>query len=60
MARSTYVYIVMLDGKPVAGFTVKREMKQWLNRAEPADYDFWRCEDGVHQTNAPVLLESLD
>jgi hypothetical protein len=33
MARSTYVYIVMDTRKtpPVAAFTVKREMKAWLN-----------------------------
>jgi hypothetical protein len=37
-----------------AGFTVKHEMKTWLDR-NPGDYTIWRLSDGGHRP--PVLME---
>jgi len=45
MARSTYVYVVLRDGEPVAGFTVKHELKTWLER-NPGHDQVWRLGDG--------------
>ncbi len=53
MARSTYVYIVMDDGVPVVGFTVKHEMVSWLGR-NPGIYKIHRLSDGGHR--APVEM----
>lgn len=50
MARSTYVYVVMDQDKPVSGFTVKHEMKTWLERY-PGEYTIWRINDGLGYAN---------
>lgn len=35
MARSETVWVVIHEGKPVAAFTVKHELRTWLNRFPP-------------------------
>jgi hypothetical protein len=57
MARSTYVYVVISNdnGLPVAGFTVKHEMKTWLER-NLGDYTIWRLADGLRHDRAPVNM----
>lgn len=57
MARSSYIYLVTLSGVPRAAFTVKHELVGWLNRAEPADYELWRCRDGSFQDKAPERMD---
>jgi hypothetical protein len=61
MARSSYVYVVMLDDKPVAGFTVKHEMKSWLEDQED-EFVIWRLKDGrklFGETPPPVVMEDV-
>lgn len=55
MARSTYVYIVISDDKPVAGFTVKHEMVTWLLNNQ-GKYTIYRLSDGGHSTSAEMHL----
>lgn len=35
MARATKVYVVLLNQRPVAGFTVKHECHDWLAEQHP-------------------------
>lgn len=35
MARSTYVYLAMCSGVPFGAFTVKHELRSWLERIPP-------------------------
>lgn len=60
MARSSYVYVVMKNGVglPIAGFTVKHELKTWLGR-NPGDYTIWRLSDGLHQREPVNMTEEL-
>ena len=67
MPRSTYVYVVM-EGRgqardlPVAAFTVKHEMINWLARqfdgADPtfATLDVYRCRDGWTWDTPPARM----
>lgn len=46
MARSSYIYVVIDNFEGIiAGFTVKHEMKTWVER-NPGDYTFMRLPDG--------------
>lgn len=58
MARSAYTYVVILDGRPVAGFTVRHELVDWLSRQGDGVLDLavWRCGDGLNQ-KPPVELD---
>lgn len=62
MARSSYVYVVMDHDKPVAGFTVKHELKTWLDRnldeRTASEYKVWRLSDGLYQRE-PVEMTDL-
>ena len=46
MARSTYVYVVFLNGKLFSAFTVKHEMKTILQKYPNHVKTIWRCKDG--------------
>lgn len=56
MARSSYVYVVMDHDTPVAGFTVKHELKTWLERQDE-DYTVFRLSDGLHQRPAVEMTD---
>lgn len=58
MARSSYVYVVMENSILRAGFTVKHEMKTWLER-NPGDYTVWRLVDGLNTDARPPVLMDL-
>jgi len=63
MPRSTYVYIVVDDGIPIAAFTVKYELGIWLAARQPVDdYRIWRINDGLYSLgeNKRVLLSRKD
>jgi hypothetical protein len=45
MARSTYVYVVLRGGEPVAGFTVKHELLTWLEHHH-GNHVVYRLGDG--------------
>lgn len=49
MARSTYIYVVMEDGLPIKGFTVKHELKTWVEKNPSLEYRFFRLRDGLRQ-----------
>jgi hypothetical protein len=63
MARSTVVYVVMLNRLVLAGFTVKHELVSWLGR-QPDTHAFriWRAQDGVSKSREPtdITKEILD
>lgn len=55
MARSTYIYLLFLDGKVVAAFTVKRELLAHLIYLRNSIWEVaargcvvWRVQDGKH------------
>lgn len=48
MARSTYVYVVVVLDTPIAAFTVKHELLSWLNRHPLKDARVWRVHDNTH------------
>lgn len=58
MARATYIYIVTEGNRPVAAFTVKHELKTWLER-NPGDYVLWRGGDGLSdKKKTPAIMEA--
>lgn len=67
MARSTYVYAVMLSGQiaPLATFTVKREMKLMLDRMEHeapsvlAQLKIYRMDDGPAGMFAEMTVDEI-
>lgn len=47
MARAYNIWIVTRVGVPVAAFTVRRELADWMTRlAEPEQYLIYRMKDG--------------
>ena len=46
MARSSTIYLVMEDDKPVAAFTVKWEMEAWIKGNHNCYYKRFRMKDG--------------
>lgn len=47
MARSEYIYLVSWSGVPFGAFTVKHELRTWLERQDkPGDYVLYRLRDG--------------
>lgn len=61
MSRSPFVWTVTYPGRigpPVACFTVKHELKTWLDRRPDDDFAVWRHRDGHrHPDDKPVRLE---
>lgn len=65
MARSTYVYVVLLAGNPYAGFTVKHELVSFLRGKKTwatgvfVDLEVWRMPDGgrAGATRGPVVVD---
>ncbi len=61
MPRATNTYVVMLDGRPAAAFTVKYELAQWVKGrpglfADPAPPVIWRLSDGDRTKKGPEIL----
>lgn len=58
MARSTRIYMVIDQvGTPVAGFTVKHELRSWLTRQANGGrgrYRVWSTRDGLFQEGVAV------
>lgn len=58
MARSTRIYMVLdQNGTPVAGFTVKHELRSWLVRKADGGrdrYRIWSTRDGLFQDGVAV------
>lgn len=67
MSRASYVYVVQWKTVPVAGFTVKYELQQWLERqARDALFDLdefsvTRMRDGGFspERNASIPIAEL-
>lgn len=59
MARASNIYLVMSDGIPVAGFTVKYEMENWIERSEwcPEGVLIYRINDVGHRPEKPKITE---
>jgi hypothetical protein len=56
MARSQYIYMIVDQGLPPLGFTVKHEMTRWLrHHPDPGGRVIWRGRDGVVKSE-PVVL----
>ncbi len=53
MARSTYIYIVLSDNKPVAAFTVKHEMEEFIWNYKYA-VNILRLRDNGDEKDLPV------
>lgn len=52
MARASSLYIAFINMHPVAGFTVKRECKAWLEKhwpSCPTNLRVMRIPDGGHK-----------
>ncbi len=45
MSRSNYVYVVLDLNRPVAGFTVKHELKTWLGNYYVPTMKIFRIRD---------------
>ena len=56
MSRSQYVWVVLeaVRRRPVAAFTVKYELSDWLKRYEYPDVEVWRLK---HTDPVPVQLD---
>jgi hypothetical protein len=60
MARPAYIYTVIDPGVPPEGFTVKRELDEWLGRnPDPGGRVIWRGRDGLRK-ETPAQLIRLD
>jgi hypothetical protein len=59
VARSTYVYVIMDYAGPVAGFTVKRELAQYLkdNLDALEHWRVWRLTDSPYLVPFPVRVQ---
>ncbi len=53
MARSTYIYLVLSNNKPVAAFTVKYEMEEFVWNYQYA-VNILRFRDNGDETDLPV------
>ena len=61
MARSSYIYVVLCNGLPVAAFTVKHEFISWAGKQTPlylASCSAFRLRDGGHKEE-PVILFTM-
>jgi len=51
MARSDYVYVLLMPDQPPMTWTVKRELRTWLQHhpviAASRAARLWRCRDGA-------------
>jgi len=62
VARSTYIYLVTVEDKPVAAFTVKWEMEKWIND-NPGKYRRYRMGDGLYMdrpSKRPVEMDGRE
>lgn len=61
MSRSDYIYLVLgWDDEPTAAFTVKYELRNWLNRYEGDLVDlagYRMCDGAWPDQKAPVALD---
>ena len=57
MARSTYIYVVFLNGKLFSAFTVKHEMKTVLEKYPNHVKEIYRTRDGTDYV--PVKIADL-
>lgn len=57
MSRSEYVYVVTSEepGPPVAGFTVKYELADWLLGQPDHGLLVWRMPGGRYNRSRPVV-----
>jgi hypothetical protein len=63
VARSVYIYVAEQDGKILATFTVKHELRSWARgQLAPSLITFLRCKDNpragepaIHMTVEEVL-----
>jgi hypothetical protein len=58
MARSTYIYLMVVDGKPYAAFTVKHELETYLDHFEEnhddGEVEIFRLRDNpIHNDKDP-------
>ena len=54
MARSNYVYVVMVGPLPIGTFTDEHELWTWMNRLDwPAQCRFFRLCDG--RMDEPII-----
>lgn len=58
MPRSSYIYLVqgVEYDTPIVAFTVKRELKRWLERPHNPDILIYRIQDGVFPSKPPTLM----
>jgi hypothetical protein len=60
MSRSTYVYVLVLPGRPPLARTVKAEMRSWLQRhpdtAEDPGARLYRCHDGYSSAEPGLMV----
>ncbi len=56
MPKSTYIYLVTVEDKPVAAFTVKWEMEKWIND-NPGNYRRYRMGDGLYKFGCTVHMD---
>jgi hypothetical protein len=59
MARSEYVYVLEVPGQPPMPWTVKHELRAWLDRNPPVagmpGIRLWRCRDGQPAAAASTM-----
>ncbi len=56
MARSNYIYLVLVDGKPNSAFTVKHEMESSLPSKTSKDISIFRLKDNPANSEKPVNI----
>lgn len=62
MARSTYVYVVLCGHRRdhvLAPFTVKHELRTWLQRQTRTDLSVRRFKDGRDETGTCMNIEKI-
>ena len=60
MARSSYIYLAMWGSIPDRAFTVKRELKRYVENRSCDDLTFWRLRDGRGGMTQITLEEILN
>lgn len=58
MARASNTYVVISDGLPIASFTVKYEMENWICEKDcPNSWTIFRVKDGCRWGESPDVTE---
>jgi hypothetical protein len=58
MSRASNTYVVISDGMPIAGFTVKYEMENWIeSECCPEIVSVYRIEDVGRYPRPPKVTE---